>query len=82
MNQLENTSHFHVEHRRPGLWIVACRSGAAARTHIFTIEIGQDRMTFEYSYRVSTNGSRDTHFPHVVAALDFCKAVAGLETAR
>lgn len=76
-----NETLFHAEHRRPGLWIVACRSGAeGAPTLLFTIDIALDRATFEHHYRVS--GKRNADFRHIHTALDFCKSVAGIETAR
>jgi len=61
--------HLEIEHRRPGLWIVA----SAAR--LFTVELGQDRVTFDFYYRVAW-GSRTAYFPRVHAAIEFCKAYA------
>jgi hypothetical protein len=71
MDQVRNNQlGFEVEHRRPGLWIVQCR------THLFTIELGQDRVTFAYHYRVVA-GKRADHFSDITAAIDFCKAFRG-----
>jgi len=68
---MDTKSLFHVENRRPGLWIVAARASADAPAQLFTIEIGQDRTTFEYGYRVSGAGRAD--FRHIHHAMDFCK---------
>lgn len=61
-----------IEKRRPGLWIVA------AGGRFFTVEIGLDRTTFEFFYRVSW-GSRDAQFAQVESAFDFCRQY-GLST--
>lgn len=61
--------HLEIEHRRPGLWIVA------SAALLFTVQLGQDRITFDFYYRVAW-GSRSAYFKCVHAALEFCKAYA------
>jgi hypothetical protein len=81
MNQL-TTQTLDIEKRRPGLWIVGSRHAASA--FLWTVEIGQDGLTFEYRYTVSrlSSRSRSRTFPTVNAAFDFCRTAAGLTSAE
>ena len=65
------TTNSLIENRRPGLWIVA------AGGRLFTVEIGLDRTTFEFFYRVSF-GARNAQFGQVESAFDFCLRYAGV----
>lgn len=73
MDQFNSSIGLEIEHRRPGLWIIQCRLGG--RTHLFTVELGQDRLTFAYYYRVVC-GHRAEQFPDIAAAYEFCSLKA------
>lgn len=70
MDTFDNQNGLKIEHRRPGLWIVQC----CAR--FFSVELGQDRVTFESYYRV-TSGKCVTHFPTIAAVIEFCTLSSG-----
>lgn len=59
-----------IEDRRPGLWIVA------AGRFLFTIDYGQDPITMDRRFRVTTHRGKSFDCGTVLQAFSLCDSLA------
>ena len=64
--QTKQVVDLKIENRRPGLWIIA------GGRRLFTIELGLERATWDYVYRVYSR-NRSAVLSTLKDALDYCR---------
>jgi hypothetical protein len=81
MRQDSNRVNLEIENRRPGLWIVAGRAPGGGAARVYTVEIGREQATWEFTYRVTSVVGALSHLSrNLQDALELCRSLT--ETAR